>query len=491
MNRRDFLRSSSTLVAAGAATGSLVRPARAVQPLAPSVPQLDPAAEAKNVIFMVADGMSIGALTLADLVHRQRYGKPCNWVSLWNRPGVRRGTMTTYSADAWVTDSAAGGSAWGCGAHINNGALNITPEGEQKVPILMHAQQTGRATGVVTTTRVTHATPASFVVNVPKRDMSKAIAQQMMERGLHVVMGGGAKHFPKELLEKHPGRQVITTREDLVNVPKAAFGMPGQTGNGTMMGLFADDHIPMVLDRTPAVPTLGEMTTSAIARLGGTRGYVLQVEGGRVDHAAHNNDAASLIAEMLEFDAAIGEVVKHLGEGNRDTLLVLTTDHANANPGLTIYGKPGRDAFARLGNIKHSFDWVWEELAKRPGDTKPTAVAEIVEAATGFQLDKTERALLAAAVSGRRTAAFSQASTWTSVLGGILADHVGVAFTGPNHTSDMVEVTAMGPGSELVQPMLDNVDLHRVMVSAMQLPAAKLLPGMEKRVEPASGVIDD
>jgi alkaline phosphatase len=389
-----------------------------------------------------------------------------------------------------VTDSAAAGSAWGCGSPVNNGAINITPEGEQKVPILVHARQNGLETGVVTTTRVTHATPASFVANAPKRDLWKPIAQNMIERNLHVIFGGGAKHFSKELVEKHAGRQ-LRTRQELIGLATQNAAPPGSEHKRPLLGLFAQDHIPMVLDRGPEVPTLTEMTRAALACLsGGERGFVLQIEGGRVDHAAHNNDAASLIAEQLEFDETLGHVLEWIGNRD-DTLLIITTDHANANPGLTIYGKPGRDAFGRLAGVKRSFDWIWEELAKRPGETRPAAVAELVEAATSFKLDAAERSLLAAAVSNKRTAAFSQASTWTSVLGGILADHVGIAFTGPNHTSDMVEVTAMGPGSELIQPAIDNTDLHRVMVAAMQLPAPRLLPGMELRVESAKGVIDD
>ncbi|HYE61769.1 MAG TPA: alkaline phosphatase [Phycisphaerales bacterium] len=481
INRRSFLRTSSTLAALGVGGAALgAGPTRATQAREQGPPATPPTARvAKNIIFMVSDGMSTGTLTLADLAYRQREGRPSHWVSLWSREGVRRGTATTYSADAWVTDSAAGGSAWGCGVHVNNGVINISNEGEQLVPILVHARQSGKRTGVVTTTRVTHATPASFVANVPKRDLWQPIAQQMLERGVDVMLGGGGKHFPDQLLKQHPGLLVARNKAELLTA-----------GQGRLLGFFAQDHVPMVFERTPEVPALSTMTGVALKRLENPAGFVLQVEGGRVDHAAHNNDAASLIMEQIDFDFAL-QVVLHWMEGRDDTLLIVTTDHANANPGLTLYGKPGREAFQRINNVKHSFDWIWEELAKRPAEAQPAAVAEIVEAATGIGLDQDERTLLAMAVSKRRTAAFSQASVWTSVLGGLLADHLGVAFTGPNHTSDMVEVTAMGPGSELLTPALDNTDLHRLMVSAMQLPAPKLLPGMEHRIEPARGVNDD
>ena len=126
-----------------------------------------------------------------------------------------------------------------------------------------------------------------------------------------------------------------------------------------------------------------------------------------------------------------------------------------------------------------------------PGDARPDAIAELAEAATGIGLDQTSREMLARAVSKKRVAPFAAANSWTSVLGAMLADHLGVAFTGPNHTSDMVEVTALGFGSGFLQPFIDNIDLHSMMVRAMALQPATQLPGTETLLEPARGVNDD
>jgi alkaline phosphatase len=249
--------------------------------------------------------------------------------------------------------------------------------------------------------------------------------------------------------------------------------------------------VPMVYERGAGVPSLAHMTRAALGRLrANPEGFVLQVEGGRVDHAAHNNDAGSLIMEQLDFDEALGAVLEWV-EGRDDTLVIVTTDHANANPGLTLYGTPGRKAFERVGGIRHSFDWVWEELEKVPDASRPAAAAELAEAATGIGLGKGSRALLAAAVGKQRVMPFGGANTWTSVLGAALADEIGIAFTGPNHTSDFVEVTALGPGSEGLRPFIDNTDLHALSVAALGLPEAELLPGMEEVVQPARGVADD
>ena len=474
MNRREFLLTSSTALGLGApalAAPARPRPARnAAEP-----------PRARNLIFMVSDGMSTGTLTLADLYRRQHHNRPSAWVSLWGRPGVRRATSTTYSADAWVTDSAAAGSAWGCGRHVNNGVLNITDDGRQHVPLLVQARQAGKATGLVTTTRVTHATPASFIANAPKRDQWRIIAPQILDRGVDVVLGGGGKHFSEALLARHPDLHIARDLGALDAAPET----------GRLLGLFGTDHIPMVYERTPQTPSLSRMTRAALSRLGASpEGFVLQVEGGRVDHAAHNNDAGSLIMEQLDFDDALGTVLEW-AQGRGDTLVIVTTDHANANPGLTLYGAPGRRAFDRIPAIRHSFDWVWEELEKVPAAGRPAAVVELAEAATGIGLGRGSRELLSAAVEKKRVMPFGGANTWTSVLGAALADETGVAFTGPNHTSDFVEVTALGPGSELLQPFIDNTDLHALSVAALALPEAQPLPGMEQIVEPARGVTDD
>jgi alkaline phosphatase len=485
--RRDFLRTSTLGIAALGLTGSVHAATRCPRP------QRDiDQPQARNLIFMVSDGMSTGTLTLADMFSRNKHGKPTNWVSLWNRPLVRRASAATYSADSWVTDSAAGGSAWGCGVHINNGAVNITPSGQQRVPLLVQARQSGKATALVTTTRVTHATPASFIANVPNRDMEKVIAQQILARSVDVVLGGGAHYFSSAMLEQHKDTQILRDRAALVSGKQAA---PGEVGaKPVLLGLFHDQHVPYALDRDDKTPALSEMTKVALARVGPHEGgFVMQIEGGRVDHAAHNNDAGSLVAEQLDFDAAIGEVLSFI-EHRDDTLVIITTDHGNANPGLTLYGEPGKKAFERLAGVRRSFDWIAEQFAAASA-AGPLAgkLAEVVEAATGIGLDPKERELLAPMLSDHppRTMPFAGANKWTSVLGALLADHLGVAFTSPNHTSDLVEVTALGPGSQRLAPMIENTDLHALVCDALDLVPPTPLPGMEKALVPVGKATDD
>lgn len=459
LNRRRFVLGAGAGALAGAAAFGRA-PAPAQRPLRRG------RGAAHNVIFMVADGMSAGTLTLADTLSRARHGRASHWVSLWNQPGVRRASAATFSADSHVTDSSAGASAWSIGERVNNGAVNVTPDGRSPAPILVRAKAAGKATGLVTTTRVTHATPAAFIANTPSRDMESEIAAQIIERGVDVVLGGGAKFFPDELLAAHAGLRLVRTRDELIALP---------TDAGTrLLGLFTRDHMSFTLDRPAAEPTLAEMAGAALSALGRhPNGFVLQIEGGRVDHGAHENDAAAMLNDQLAFDEAIAAVLDFVSRRD-DTLLVITTDHGTANPGLTFYGRAGAERFDRLAQVSRSFAWIAAESRKAgEGEARAEAIPALVAAATGVELTPDDLAILRRATVGERVDPFLPANGRNPLLGSLLANHLGVGFVSPNHTSDFVEVTTLGPGAEALPAAIENIDLHAVLVAALDLaPAA-------------------
>lgn len=419
--------------------------------------------ETRNVIFMVSDGMSTGTLTLADMAIRERTGRASAWWRLWGIEGVRRAMCRTHAADSLVTDSAAAGSAWGIGAKVNNGAINMTPDGRSPTPILVRAREGGRATGLVTTTRVTHATPASFIANVPSRDLEAGIGEQILARGVDVVLGGGERYFPDALLGRRPDVTVVRTAAELA-------GSEGDAP-GRLLGLFAREHMSYELDRAEHEPHIREMTRAALDRLSARgEGFVLQVEGGRVDHAAHANDACALVADQVAFDEALEVAVRFTMERD-DTLLIATTDHANGNPGLTLYEGAGNRGFQRLLGGRRSFDWIGERVATAGSPDEMMGVLPmLVYEATGVELSDSDRAWLHRHfVQHERADGFREVSGFGPVLGAVLANALGVAFASPHHTADLVEVTAMGPGAERLAPVIDNTDLHGLMVGALAL----------------------
>lgn len=518
--RRDFLRSGAfAALTAGAASGGSPHAASS-PPSASTTDRAAPAAiqvprTARNVIFLVADGASTGTITLADLAIRQRRGEPSWWCRLWTMPGAHRAAMQTSAADSLVTDSAAGASAWGIGRKVNNNVVNLPPDGSTPTPLLVHARASGRATGLVSTTRVTDATPAGFVANVPKRTLETIVAEQIIERGVDVVLGGGRRSFSKEILDDPRIEHAI----DAATL-RAAAARIEKDPTRRLLGLFSSGSMPYELDRPEALPTLAEMTTVALARMSqldrdrpASQGFVIQIEGGRIDHAAHDNDAAALIADQIAFDDAIGAAFAFARDRD-DTLVVVTTDHGNANPGLTLYGRKGNEAFTRLLSARRSFDWIKAQLkqatgrdeailaaaarnaeqhaASRPGlagsvAIDPAAAAEglferldrpdhanllsgLVQEAMGVTLSPEEVTWVLRRLAGDEiVSGFTESDTPEAALGAVLANHFGVAFMSTNHTADLVDAVAIGPGAERMTPLLDNTELHGVVIDALGL----------------------
>lgn len=430
---------------------------------------------ARNVIFLIADGMSIGTLTLADMMHRRTTGKPCHWCSLWLDPKAKRSMVRTHAADSIVTDSAAAGTAWSTGESINNGALNITPDGRSLTPILRAMHERGLRTGSVTSTSLTDATPASFMAVSQSRNDAPRIAGQIAEGPYDIALGGGVEHFGPELLDR-PGLTLARTADEL---RRAGRGAPM---GARLLGLFSRGHTPYELDRPAGVPDLATMTWVALDRLHAQvredarddAGFVLQVEGGRVDHAAHANDACGMLHDQLAFDRAVGVALRY-ARTHEDTLVIVTTDHGNANPGITLYGQAGIRGLERVEKARHSFSWIFDQIRvrssrggiERAGDPE-TMLTRIVREAVGVTLRTDEAAWVAGSIFDRQQRdGFEARNSASSVLASVLANHLAVSFVSRNHTSDMVDATAYGPGSRALGPVVHITDLHHLAMEAL------------------------
>ncbi|HVZ95170.1 MAG TPA: alkaline phosphatase [Phycisphaerales bacterium] len=459
LSRRGFLALSG---AAGA--GVLLAPNGA---RATPAPAEKPIRTAKNLIFMVSDGMSNGTLQLADLFIRRRDGRASHWLKLIENPLSRRAIVNTSAANSVVTDSAAAATAWGVGELVNNGSVGLATDGRKPETILMKARRSGRAIGLVTTARLTHATPAGFLINSPfDRDKEDFIAEQMVtERLPEVAFGGGAKFLTPEVTARGAGLTTVRTRAEWDK-------LIAQPRSGPVMGVFNDSHLSMELDRVQQSeagrePSIEELTRAALAMLKDhPGGFAIQIEGGRIDHAAHYNDAGSLVHEQMMFDRTIGAVMEFASKRD-DTLVIVTTDHGNANPGLTDYEAAGDKGLEALGKVSRSFEWIHGEVAKLGQSPERDAVASVIERGTGVTLDGYDLGVLTRRLAGDPVDPFKIANPTTAVLGSILANHFKVAFLSVNHTSDYVELTAIGPGSELVPPTMKINEVHGVMVKAL------------------------
>lgn len=479
LSRRDFLGvgAAGALAASGVARGASARSASddgATRPPAN--------ARAKNVILLISDGMSLGTLTLADLFVRERSGKGSRWVD-WIRSagsgGAARALLATDCADSPVTDSAAASSAWSIGERVAMGALNITPDWRAPEPLWLRARRAGKATGLVTTARVTHATPAGFASNVADRELEEEVARQLVDREIDVLLGGGAKRFSPALIERRAGL-FVRDREGLVGAAgwrALAERTPNGAVAGRVLGLFTDSHMAYEVERPATQPSLAEMTTAALSVLErAPEGFALHVEGGRVDHGAHSNCPAGLLFDQAAFDEALGVALDWAqGRDPADTLVIATSDHGNANPGLQNYGKDAREKFSRIPRITQSADRMIERVRALPeGQRTGAAVGAILERGAGVMPTKREIEILDRWVRGEAVEVADCRSAVVCPIGSVLANHTGLVFLGPNHTSDMVECTAWGPGSHRIASCAHLTDIRSVVEDAMGLPEMRV-----------------
>lgn len=424
--------------------------------------------KAKNIIFMVSDGMSNGTLTMADLFLQLKEQRSSNWIQLYRENKVSRALMDTSSSDSLVTDSAAASSAWGGGKKVNNGSLNTNADGSYNKPILQKFKEAGKAVGCVTTVPITHATPAGFCVNIKSRNDQSAIASLYLPLEFDVMMGGGFEYFSeskrkdgKDLISefRNKGYQVALTNSEM---KQASTGKP-------LLGVFYEGGLPYSLDHLSdknlmdKIPTLAAMTQKAIDLMStNPNGFVLQIEGGKVDWAAHSNDAAGLIYDQIAFDDAI-KVAIDFAEKDKDTLVVITTDHGNSNPGL-MNSKHVNQKFESLLNFKHTNDWILYGINK---DFSANQVIQRIYEAQQITITEPEaQSLLEDYITQNNNGIYNAYKLPFRKFAQIQQNYTSIGWSGMDHSADFVELAMFGPGSTALKPFVRNMELHSFMLEA-------------------------
>lgn len=268
--------------------------------------------EVKNIILFIGDGMGTaqvyGAMTACE--HK-----------LFIESFPYTGFSKTYAYDDYVTDSGAGGTAIACGIKTRNGMIGMSPDSVPVNSILEIAHQNKMATGIVVTSSVTDATPASFVAHVINRGYYEDIAKAYLNGTIDVFMGGGEGNFRDRLdsadltvMLKKQGYDVVYNIDSLK-----------QSSSRKIAGLLAEGNMPSV--RRGRVGVLSEMTRKAIQTLSrNPNGFFLMVEGSLIDKNAHAKILPEVLLETIDLDDAIG-VAKEFADKNKQTLIVVTADH--------------------------------------------------------------------------------------------------------------------------------------------------------------------
>ncbi len=339
--------------------------------------------KAKNVIIFVGDGMSVATVTAARILEGQKRGVDgeSNVLTIDTFPYTA--LSKTYSHDGQVSDSAPTATAMVAGVKTRNDIIGLNQDavvgdcegskGKEVKSIFEMAEETGLATGVVSTARITHATPAATYGHTPNRDWEndkevgeelakgcKDLADQLVNwtagDGFEVILGGGRSNFvPAETADAEDegktgsrtdkrdltGEWTAKSNNHLYVTDKAGFDAADLKSGAKILGLFERSHMEYELDRAKDAkgePSLVEMTQKSIERLSQSeKGFVLMIEGGRIDHAHHAGNAARALEDTLAFDQAIKKALEMTSR--EDTLIVATADHSHT---LTISGYPKR-----------------------------------------------------------------------------------------------------------------------------------------------------
>jgi alkaline phosphatase len=297
----------------------------------------------KNVIVMIPDGCSISIQTLA----RWYKGKA---LAL---DGILVGAVRTYAANSVITDSAAAVTAFATGHKSTCGFLSVGPRTKDLLTgfkptadpykplatVLEGARLKGKATGLVATSRVSHATPAGYACHIHDRDLDNEIMEQMVYQEVDVVFGGGKQHLlpTNQGGKRKDGENLLQVlRERGYQFVETQAEMAALAG-GKAWGLFASDHMAADIDRAefaPTQPSLADMAAKAIELLCEDReGFFLLVEGSQVDWAGHANDPIHMLTDFLAFDRAV-EIALNFAEADGDTLVIAFPDHNTG--GLSI-----------------------------------------------------------------------------------------------------------------------------------------------------------
>ncbi|MCD1161394.1 alkaline phosphatase [Peribacillus frigoritolerans] len=408
--------------------------------------------EIKNVIFLIGDGMGVSYTSA------YRYLKDNPGTKVAERTEFDKylvGQQMTYPEDSAqnITDSASAATAMSAGVKTYNAAIAVDNDKSEVKTVLEAAKEKGKATGLVATSEITHATPASFGAHDENRKNMNSIADDYYNeliKGKHkidVLLGGGKSNFVRpdvnlaKAFEKD-GYSYVTDKNQML-----------KDKNEQVLGLFASEGLPKMIDRPSETPSLADMTSSAIQRLNKDKdGFFLMVEGSQVDWAGHDNDIVGAMSEMEDFEKAY-KAAMEFAKKDKHTLVVATADHSTG--GFSI-------------GAKGIYNWYGEPIkaAKRTPDFMADAIVK------GADVEKTLKQYINQNVvkltdgeikTVTEAAKSKNVTNVDNAIEAIFDNRTNTAWTTGGHTGEDVPVYAYGPYKERFAGQVDNTDQAKII----------------------------
>ena len=459
----------------------------------------------KYVFYFIGDGLGPSQRQAAEYYYKMETGDS-NAKLIMNRlPFVA--LVTTYSNNTLVTDSAAGGTALACGVKTTNGIIGKLPNGDNVTSLTQAAIKKGYATGIVTTTRLTHATPAAFTAHNMSRNNADEIAVDQLNSGVDFYAGGGYRYFAAKNNTKGLKSKRKDNR-DVVSEFKAkgyktfvgdnnrdAFRDYKPSKGDKVFAALAYSHIPYEVERRNSdlkenkIPSLKELTSKAVETLyKQDRPFFLMVEGGRIDHACHAHDVKSVVLDTIAFDHAVGVAYDFYKKHPKETLIVTAADHETGDIGLGIsldkYGyflklkELDKVTDSAEDGLNHKYNKLvkaypnpeerhkafiryaeekWGLTDRTPGEEKELIDSMLVQDKNqSLKKDKKIRY------------GYDYTPTMVSVTN-IVSHRARISWTSFVHTGTVIPASAIGVKSEMLAGFIDNTDIPKRIAKIMNI----------------------
>ncbi|TDX52946.1 alkaline phosphatase [Orenia marismortui] len=428
----------------------------------------------KYVFLFIGDGMASSQRMLGEYFLRAKTGDQNAKLTMNQFPVA--GMNSTYAANTLVTDSAASATALATGYKTNKGMIGQVPDGTAVKTIVEAARDKGMATGVISTMRLTHATPASFLAHNESRYNPNQIAEDIAASDVDFLAGGGYRYFvPKdgELKSKRKDdKDLVKVFEDkgyksFVNDPAGFRDYKPESGDKVFAPLTYS-HLPYELDRDPKkLPSLAEITQKGIETLSKKdNAFFMMVEGGRIDYAGHANSPATVANDMLAFDQAIAKAYEFYKNHPKETLIVVTGDHETGGLGLGFKN----DYFLNVDEllpIKSSLDKI-----NYSGDRKALFTALKEEYGLTDLSDK-EIAKIKQAMNledaGKKPVEYMPGfmSPVDAAIANVLSERVNLFWTTYAHSGTTVPLTAVGVSATNFGGYKDNTEIAKTLAEVL------------------------
>ncbi|NCB76143.1 MAG: alkaline phosphatase [Negativicutes bacterium] len=445
--------------------------------------------KAKYVFYFIGDGMALSQINSTEIFKGTQNGngpmgrQPMNFTA-FSHQGVQR----TQSADTFITESAAAGTALATGNKTNNDILGMDPTKSVKFKTMAEmAKEKGMKVGIVSSVSLDHATPGAFYAHQPTRKNYYEIGQEMINSNFDYFAGGGLlaptgkkKDQPNLLdIAKQKGYQVALSIEEIQKIGRGS----GKT-IAIAPNLAAEEAMSYEIDRGEKV-SLAEFTRKGIEVLDNQNGFFMMVEGGKVDWACHANDAATTVKDVMAFEEAIAEALKFYAKHPDETLIVVTGDHETGGMTIGFAGTGYKTFFSKLGGQTLSYE-EFDKQIKTYRDQVGASNANLddwlpalanqfgMNELTAYEKNRLAQALAFSMIDPKKrpadeetTLAYGPYEPFSVTVTHLLNQRAGIGWTTYAHTGVAVPVYAQGTGSGVFDGYYDNTDVAKKMMNIM------------------------